>query len=144
MAISQTILIGAACALALPLAASAATQHRPHRVAHRHAPAYRNAYAPRGGGYAYPGYGYDGDYGYRGASSANSDAALNGNSFNAGAAQIPPPGTYNGYSGPGAIVLRRGLAAQSEPGVTEELFPGSKQTATGGPVGGAPGSGGGR
>ena len=64
-------------------------------------------------------------------------------SFNAGAAQVPPQGFYDGYQGPGSTVLRSGLAAQHDPGVSEELSPGAKQTATGGPAGGLPGFGGG-
>ena len=117
--------VGAA-AVILAFAPTASAQVRHH---HRIVRAYHAAY-----GYA----------GYGRPSSGASDATLNGNAFNAGAAQIPLPGTYNNYYGPGATVLRRGLAAQFEPGVTEELFPDAKQTATGGPVGGASGTGGGR
>ena len=68
--------------------------------------------------------------------------AQEGAGFNAGAAQVPAPGTYDGYNGPGATVLKRGLQAQHEPGVAEELEPNAKQTATGGPSGGLPGRGG--
>ena len=64
-------------------------------------------------------------------------------SFNAGAAQVPPRGTYDGYNGPGSTVLRKTLKAQHEPGVAEDLAPDAKQTATGGPSGGLPGMGGG-
>lgn len=70
--------------------------------------------------------------------------AQSGGAFNAGAAQVPPRGTYDHYHGPGATVLKRGRAAQDEPGVAEELAPDAKQTATGGPVGGSPSSGSGR
>ena len=70
--------------------------------------------------------------------------AQDGGGFNAGAAQVPPPGTYNGYNGPGATVLKKTLKAQHEPGVAEEIAPDAKQTATGGPSGGLPGSGAGR
>ncbi len=138
MKIISTILLGASCAMALPLTASAAALRHHHARRAVHASGY--GYAPRGNGY--PGYGYDDGYGYRGPTSAAAGATLNGNSFNAGAAQIPSPGTYSNYNGPGAIVLRRGLEAQFEPGVTEELYPDAKQTATGGPAGGIPGAGG--
>lgn len=148
MRLLPLILLASAGALALSPAASAKPRHHARRVTHERYAAYAPhapyGYARRGDSYAYPGYGYDGGYGYRGPTSANADATLNGNSFNAGAAQIPPPGTYNGYYGPGATVLRRGLEAQFEPGVTSEFFPGAKQTATGGPSGGIPGSGSGR
>lgn len=70
--------------------------------------------------------------------------AQSGSQFNAGAAHIPPRHAYDNYHGPGATVLKRGRAAQDEPGVAEELSPDAKQTATGGPVGGSPSSGGGR
>ena len=146
-----TLLLVSGCTPALAPAAFAAPRyahahHHARHIARVHAPAYDAArgYAPRNSGYAYPGYGYDGGYGYRGSTSANADATLNGNSFNAGAAQIPQPGTYNGYEGPGATVLRRGLEAQFDPGATSEISPGAKQTATGGPSGGVPGFGGGR
>ena len=65
-----------------------------------------------------------------------------GAGFNAGAAQVPPQGTYDRYNGPGATVLQKTLEAQHEPGVAEELEPGAKQSATGGPSGGLPGRGG--
>ncbi len=68
--------------------------------------------------------------------------AQQGGGFNAGAAQVPPQGSYDRYSGPGATVLQKSLKAQHEPGVAEELEPGAKQTATGGPSGGLPGRGG--
>ena len=42
-----------------------------------------------------------------------------------------------------SIVLRHTIKAQSEPGVTLELAPDAKETATGGPVGGVPGFSGG-
>jgi hypothetical protein len=70
--------------------------------------------------------------------------AQSGSEFNAGAAQVPPPGTYDHYNGPGSTVLRKSLQAQHEPGVTQELSPSAKQTATGGPSGGVPGLSGGR
>ena len=50
------------------------------------------------------------------------------------AAQVP-----YGYQGPGATIFALTARAQREPGVTEELAPDAKQTATGGPVGGVPG-----
>ena len=43
------------------------------------------------------------------------------------------------YQGPGAEVFALTRQAQHEPGVTLELEPDAKQTATGGPVGGIPG-----
>ena len=43
------------------------------------------------------------------------------------------------YQGPGSIVFNRTVRSQHEPGVTEELAPDAKQTATGGPSGGVPG-----
>lgn len=46
---------------------------------------------------------------------------------------------YLGYTGPGSIVLNRTQEAQHEPGVTLDLAPDAKETATGGPVGGVPG-----
>ena len=64
--------------------------------------------------------------------------------FNAGAAQVPPKGTYDHYNGPSATVLKKGVEAQHEPGVTSEISPSAKQTATGGPSGGVPGNSGGR
>ena len=70
--------------------------------------------------------------------------AEDGGSFNAGAAQIPPQGNYDGYNGSGSIVLKKSLKAQKEPGVAQEVAPDAKQTATGGPSGGLPGTSGGR
>ena len=46
---------------------------------------------------------------------------------------------YAGYSGPGSAVLNATERAKKEPGVTLELAPDAKETATGGPVGGPPG-----
>ena len=46
---------------------------------------------------------------------------------------------YAGYEGPGSIVLNATERARREPGVTLELSPDAKETATGGPVGGVPG-----
>ena len=66
-------------------------------------------------------------------------AQQDGAAFNAGAAQVPPKGTYDNYRGPGATVLKRGLDAQHEPGVAQEIAPDAKQSATGGPAGGLPG-----
>ncbi len=43
------------------------------------------------------------------------------------------------YQGPGAEVFALTRKAQHEPGVTLELEPDAKETATGGPVGGVPG-----
>ena len=68
--------------------------------------------------------------------------AQGGSAFNAGAAQLPPRGTYDHYNGPGATVLKKSLEAQHEPGVAQEVAPDAKQTATGGPSGGLPGLGG--
>ncbi len=49
------------------------------------------------------------------------------------------------YYGPGAEVFRRTIQSAHEPGVTLELDPDAKETATGGPAGGLPSqSGGGR
>ena len=70
--------------------------------------------------------------------------AEDGGAFNAGAAQLPPRGTYDHYKGPGATVLKKSLEAQHEPGVAQEIAPDAKQTATGGPSGGLPGLSGGR
>jgi hypothetical protein len=49
------------------------------------------------------------------------------------------PNPYQGYEGPGSIVLNATERAKHEPGVTNELAPDAKETATGGPVGGVPG-----
>ena len=49
---------------------------------------------------------------------------------------------YAGYSGPGSEVLNATERARREPGVTLELAPDAKETATGGPSGGVPGFGG--
>ncbi len=46
---------------------------------------------------------------------------------------------YADYHGPGSVVLNKTERARSEPGVTLELAPDAKETATGGPVGGVPG-----
>lgn len=46
---------------------------------------------------------------------------------------------YAGYGGPGSAVLNATIRAAHEPGVTLELAPDAKETATGGPVGGPPG-----
>ena len=43
------------------------------------------------------------------------------------------------YQGPGADVFAATKKAQHEPGVTLDLEPDAKETATGGPVGGIPG-----
>ena len=43
---------------------------------------------------------------------------------------------------PGSIIIRKTIRAQAEPGVTTEIAPDSKQTATGGPSGGIPGASG--
>lgn len=48
-----------------------------------------------------------------------------------------------GYA-PGEIIRDATERAQREPGVTSELAPDAKQTATGGPVGGVPGFEGGQ
>ena len=60
-----------------------------------------------------------------------------------GACPVPPAGggdnPYAGYSGPGSAVLNATERAKKEPGVTLELAPDAKETATGGPVGGPPG-----
>ena len=46
---------------------------------------------------------------------------------------------YAHYTGPGSAVLNATVRAAGEPGVTLELAPDAKETATGGPVGGPPG-----
>lgn len=46
---------------------------------------------------------------------------------------------YADYDGPGSIVLNETEKARREPGVTVEIAPDAKETATGGPVGGVPG-----
>ncbi len=46
---------------------------------------------------------------------------------------------YTNYHGPGSAVLNATERARNEPGVTLELAPDAKETATGGPVGGPPG-----
>ena len=52
----------------------------------------------------------------------------------------PPTGGYYGVGGyEGDIIARRTAEAYREPGVTLELAPDAKQTATGGPSGGVPG-----
>ncbi len=49
------------------------------------------------------------------------------------------------YQGPGAEVFRRTIQSAHEPGVTLQIEPEAKETATGGPAGGLPSqSGGGR
>ena len=53
-----------------------------------------------------------------------------------GSGQVNP---YAGYRGPGSAVLNATVRAAGEPGVTLELAPDAKETATGGPVGGPPG-----
>ena len=53
-----------------------------------------------------------------------------------GSSQYNP---YADYEGPGSIVLNLTEKARREPGVTFELAPDAKETATGGPVGGVPG-----
>ncbi len=53
---------------------------------------------------------------------------------------------YRGADAPtssGGIIARQTERAQHEPGVTSELAPDAKQTATGGPSGGVPGFSGG-
>ena len=45
------------------------------------------------------------------------------------------------YQGPGADVFRRTIQAQHEPGVTLQIDPDAKQSATGGPAGGLPSNG---
>ncbi len=124
MRTAHTFLLASACILAVAPAASAKPLHHRHRIVAR-------AGVPR----AYVGYAAP----YSGRS-----VSEDGGGFNAGAAQIPPRGTYDGYQGPGGTVLRRSLDAQHEPGVAQELAPDAKQTATGGPSGGLPGFGGGR
>ena len=47
------------------------------------------------------------------------------------------------YQGPGAEVFRRTIQSAHEPGVTLELEPDAKETATGGPSGGVPSHSGG-
>ena len=46
---------------------------------------------------------------------------------------------YASYTGPGSAVLNATVRSEREPGVTLELAPDAKETATGGPVGGVPG-----
>lgn len=46
---------------------------------------------------------------------------------------------YADYTGPGSAVLNATVRAARDPGVTLELAPDAKETATGGPVGGPPG-----
>ncbi len=71
---------------------------------------YRRGYPTTAGGYDHgPGYGY------------------------------PPYGYPGGAYGAGQIIENATIRAQHEPGVTSELAPDAKQTATGGPVGGVPG-----
>ena len=53
-----------------------------------------------------------------------------------GSGEINP---YATYAGPGSAVLNATVRAAREPGVTLELAPDAKETATGGPVGGPPG-----
>ena len=115
-----TILLASACALTLAPVASARPLHHHHHIAHA-------SYI--GARHGYPAYGH----------AALGEPQEDGGAFNAGAAQVPPRGFYNNYYGPGATVLRRGVAAQYEPGATQEIEPDAKQTATGGPVGGLPG-----
>ncbi len=43
------------------------------------------------------------------------------------------------YTGPGSIIFNATVQEQNAPGVTNELAPDAKATATGGPVGGVPG-----
>ncbi len=53
-----------------------------------------------------------------------------------GSGQVNP---YANYNGPGSAVLNATVRAAGEPGMTLELAPDAKETATGGPVGGPPG-----
>lgn len=46
---------------------------------------------------------------------------------------------YGGYGWQGEAIREATERAQHEPGLTRELAPDSRQTATGGPVGGVPG-----
>ena len=45
------------------------------------------------------------------------------------------------YQGPGADVFRRAIQTEQAPGVTREIDPDAKQSATGGPAGGLPSNG---
>ena len=58
--------------------------------------------------------------------------------------ETPPVPYVPTDDSPSSIILRRTIQAQGEPGVTSELAPDARQTATGGPVGGVPGFSGGR
>jgi hypothetical protein len=54
-------------------------------------------------------------------------------------ANVYPAQAYASDDVPGGIVARLTARAQNEPGLTRELAPDSRQTASGGPVGGVPG-----
>jgi hypothetical protein len=115
------VMSGALASTALVDGAAAQTayrhghRHHAHYVsgthhAHRYsAYAYRDDDGNRGLGYTNPAYGY---------SEAPYDPS---------------------YTGPGAIIFNATRRAAQEPGVTNELSPDAKETATGGPVGGVPG-----
>ena len=100
-------------------AAAQTTRHRGHSRAHvaDHGPYGRRTHAyasvpydgQRGLGYEHPAYGYE-------------------------EAPYDPR-----YAGPGAVVFNATRRAAHEPGVTNELAPDAKETATGGPSGGVPG-----
>lgn len=49
--------------------------------------------------------------------------------------------TASSYQGPGAEVFRRTIQTEQAPGVTREIDPDAKQSATGGPAGGLPNNG---
>ena len=61
--------------------------------------------------------------------------------------RLPAPAYGYGYPSPYAyeggwqaeVIARAAAAQQASPGLTEELAPDAKETATGGPVGGVPG-----
>lgn len=113
--------IGAAVVALAPVSASARHLHHHHQLrAHRawqgHSP--NAAYAPS----PYGGYG-------AGSQGSPSQEPLGSGYYN----------PYVGYQGPGSIVLNATERARREPGVTLELAPDAKETATGGPVGGVPG-----
>lgn len=62
--------------------------------------------------------------------------------YGTAASPYPPQATGGYYGSPGweaAVNARRTAEAYREPGVTLELAPDAKQTATGGPAGGIPG-----
>lgn len=119
MKMFPAVLAAAATAMLLP-AGAAQARMRHHHHYHRVAGARFFAVYPPGPGAFGP---YGAPYGHP------SQEPLGSGLYN----------PYLDYAGPGSIVLNRTEQARREPGLTQELAPDAKETATGGPVGGVPG-----